>query len=71
VVVPRVGLVLTVFIVTGTVAILFAPLSFEPPTPLQTAFVYDREGNRLARLHSAEDRVVVPLGKIPRSSSRL
>jgi penicillin-binding protein 1A len=37
------------------------------PRPLpQTSVVFDAEGNRLAVLHAEENRVLVPIGRIPR-----
>ena len=42
-----------------------APLPYDPPAPLQTAFVFDREGRLIARVTAEERRTVVPLRRIP------
>ena len=65
--VPRVALGTVILLVVSAVTFLYAPLPFDPPAPLQTAFVYDRNGELIARVRPDEDRVVLPLDKIPRT----
>ncbi|HEV3474693.1 MAG TPA: transglycosylase domain-containing protein, partial [Actinomycetota bacterium] len=42
-----------------------APLPYDPPAPLQTAFVFDREGRLIAKVTAEERRTVVPFRRIP------
>jgi penicillin-binding protein 1A len=63
--IKRVALVTVLVLITSAMAFLYAPLPFDPPAPLQTVFVYDRDGNLIARIRPDEDRVVLPLEKIP------
>ena len=64
--IQRVALATVLVLITSRpLAFLYAPLPFDPPAPLQTAFVYDRDGNLIARIRPDEDRVVLPLEKIP------
>jgi penicillin-binding protein 1A len=37
------------------------------PPPLQTTYVYDRDGNLLTTLHSTVDRTIIPIEQMPRS----
>jgi penicillin-binding protein 1A len=37
------------------------------PPPLQTTFVYDRDGNLLTTLHAAVDRTIIPIDQMPMS----
>lgn len=48
-------------------AILFAPLPETPPALYQTAFVYDRAGRLIGEIRPQENRVVVPLRRIPQN----
>jgi penicillin-binding protein 1A len=63
--VSRVALATLILLIVSAVTFLYAPLPFDPPAPLQTAFVYDRNGDILARIRPDEDRVVLSLDKIP------
>jgi penicillin-binding protein 1A len=51
-------------VLVASVAFL-APLPYDPPAPLQSAFVFDREGRLIARVNAEERRTVVPLRRIP------
>jgi penicillin-binding protein 1A len=61
----RTGLAVTAALVVLVVALVLAPLPYEPPAPLQTAFVFDRNGRLVARISAEEERTVVPLRRIP------
>ena len=45
--------------------VVLAPLPYDPPAPLQTAFVFDAEGRQVARISAEERRVVVPIRRVP------
>jgi penicillin-binding protein 1A len=55
---------ITPLVLLAAVAFL-APLPYDPPAPLQTAFVFDSEGRLIARVTAEERRTVVPLRRIP------
>ena len=62
VVVPLVaviGLLLTLFYVYSQLELP------KTPPPLQTTYIYDREGNQIATLHSTVDRTIIPLSDMP------
>ena len=61
----RVALAMVLFLIVSTLVFLYAPLPFDPPVPLQTAFVYDRDGQLIARIRPDEDRVLLDLEQIP------
>ncbi|MGH2740825.1 MAG: transglycosylase domain-containing protein [Actinomycetota bacterium] len=61
---PRVAISLVSILVLFAVYVLYGPLPSEVPS-LQTAFVYDRNGRLIAELRPEENRVVVPLERIP------
>lgn len=58
-------LVLTLFLTSGAVAVYFGPATLGSTPPLQTAFLFDREGRPLGQIRAEENRVVVPLDRIP------
>ena len=47
-------------------AVYFGPATLGATPPLQTAFLYDREGRLLAQVRAEENRVVVPLSAVPK-----
>ena len=51
--------------VIAAAGIVLAPLPYDPPTPLQTAFVFDTEGRPVARISAEERRVFVPIDRVP------
>jgi len=62
VVVPLVaviGLLLTLFYVYSQLELP------KTPPPLQTTYIYDREGHQIATLHSTVDRTIIPLSDMP------
>ncbi len=63
--IKRIALVTVLALIVSTLVFLYAPLPFDPPAPLQTVFVYDRDHNVIARIRPDEDRIVLPLEKIP------
>ncbi|MGH2724734.1 MAG: transglycosylase domain-containing protein [Actinomycetota bacterium] len=52
-------------LVIASALVLTAPFPYEAPVPPQTAFFYDRDGRLIAQVRPGEDRVVVPLRRIP------
>jgi len=58
-------LVATVFLASGAAGVYFGPATLASTPPLQTAFLYDRDGKLLGQILAEENRVVVPLAKIP------
>ena len=62
VVVPLVGvigLLLTLFYVYSQLELP------QTPPPLQTTYIYDRDGHQIATLHAAVDRTIIPLNQMP------
>ncbi|MGH2712277.1 MAG: transglycosylase domain-containing protein, partial [Actinomycetota bacterium] len=57
-------LILALAVLTTGVVIL-APLPYDPPAPLQSAFFYADDGRMFARVNAEERRVVVPIGRVP------
>ena len=37
----------------------------QTPPPLQTTYIYDRDGHQIATLHASVDRTIIPLSKMP------
>jgi penicillin-binding protein 1A len=58
-------LVIGVFTASGTIAVYFGPATLAAAPPLQTAFLYDRNGTPIGQIRAEENRVVVPISKIP------
>ncbi len=62
--VPLVG----VLVVLGALYTMYRRLELpSTPPPLQTTYVYDRDGRLLTTLHSTVDRTIIPLERMPRS----
>ena len=62
----RASLLLSAALVILASMVLMQPFPYDLPEPYQTAFVYARDGRPIAKIRPAEDRVVVPLERIPR-----
>ena len=64
VVVPVVG----ILGVLATLWFVYSRLELpETPPPLQTTYIYDRDGELLTTLHASVDRTIIPLSEMPRS----
>ena len=57
--VAAIGLLLTLFYIYSQLELP------KTPPPLQTTYIYDREGHQIATLHSAVDRTIIPLSDMP------
>jgi penicillin-binding protein 1A len=57
--VAAIGLLLTLFYIYSRLELP------ETPPPLQTTYIYDRDGDQIATLHSAVDRTIIPLSEMP------
>jgi penicillin-binding protein 1A len=57
--VAAIGLLLTLFYIYSRLELP------ETPPPLQTTYIYDREGHQIATLHSTVDRTIIPLSEMP------
>ena len=65
--VPLLGLL----VVLGLLYYMYRQIELpEAPPPLQTTYVYDRNGDLLTTLHSAVDRTIIPIEDMPRSLQR-
>ncbi len=62
----RIALVVALTVLATTLRIYLGPASLEGQPPLQTAFLYDRDGVPIAELSAEENRVVVPISQIPK-----
>ncbi|HZD17137.1 MAG TPA: transglycosylase domain-containing protein, partial [Actinomycetota bacterium] len=52
--------------VLGVLMYVYSQLELpQTPPPLQTTYLYDRDGNVLATLHASVDRTVIPLSDMP------
>ena len=61
--VPLVGFIA----VFGALAYVYSQLELpKTPPPLQTTYIYDRDGELLTTLHASVDRTVIPLSEMPR-----
>ena len=63
-VVPAVAILGVIGVLTYVYSRLELP---ETPPPLQTTYIYDRDGRLLTTLHATVDRTVIPLSEMPRS----
>ena len=62
VVVPASGMLL----VLGTLFYVYTQLELpNTPPPLQTTYLYDRDGRQIATLHAGVDRTIIPLSEMP------
>ena len=59
-------MVFAVFLSSSAIAVYFGPAALDAAPPLQTAFLFDREGRALGQIRAEENRVVVPLSEIPK-----
>ncbi len=59
-------LVFAIFLTSGAATVYFGPASLDAAPPLQTAFLFDRDGRALGQIRAEENRVVVPLSDIPK-----
>lgn len=57
--------ILSLVLASGALAVYYGPASLDATPPLQTAFLYDRDGRLLAQIRAEENRVVVPLSEVP------
>ncbi|HSJ52053.1 MAG TPA: transglycosylase domain-containing protein, partial [Actinomycetota bacterium] len=63
VVVPAAGALL----VLGMLVYVYSRLELPAtPPPLQTTYVYDRDGRQIATLHAGVDRTIIPISQMPR-----
>ncbi|HJS25644.1 MAG TPA: transglycosylase domain-containing protein [Actinomycetota bacterium] len=67
VVVPLSGFILVLLTLLYVYSQLDLP---ETPPPLQTTYVYDRDGKVLTTLHSSVDRTIIPLDQMPKHLQR-
>ena len=61
----RVAVLALAMLVISASVVITAPFPYTAPALEQTAFMYDREGRLITAIEPAEQRVVVPLGRIP------
>jgi penicillin-binding protein 1A len=62
--VPVAGIV----VVLGTLVYVYTQLALpNTPPPVQTSYLYDRDGQLITTLHSAVDRTNIPLSQMPES----
>jgi membrane peptidoglycan carboxypeptidase len=57
---------IAIFCASGALAVYYGPATLMTTPPLQTAFLFDRDGKPLGQIRAEENRVVVPLSEIPR-----
>jgi penicillin-binding protein 1A len=67
VVVPVAGVILILLTLLYVYSQLDLP---KTPPPIQTTYVYDRDGKVLTTLHSAVDRTIIPLDQMPKHLQR-
>jgi penicillin-binding protein 1A len=58
-------LVTTLLLTSGALTVYLGPATLGATPPLQTAFLYARDGRLLAQVRAEENRVVVPIESIP------
>ena len=58
-------LLMSLFITSGALSIYYGPATLMSGPPLQTAFLFDREGKPIGQIRAEQNRIVVPLEKIP------
>ena len=59
-------LLVSLFATSGALSIYYGPATLMSTPPLQTAFLFDREGKPLGQIRAEQNRIVVPLDTIPR-----
>src|SRR5438093_980962 len=59
-------LIMAIFLTSLGLGVYFGPASLTSTPPLQTAFLYDRDGRFIGQIRAEENRVVVPLDQIPK-----
>jgi penicillin-binding protein 1A len=59
-----VAMTLSLAVLVSGIAVL-APLPYDPPSPLQSAFFVDQEGRPIARVNAEERREFVPFRRVP------
>jgi len=59
-------LFIAIFCASGALSVYYGPATLTATPPLQTAFLYDRDGNLLGEIRAEQHRVVVPLSEIPK-----
>jgi membrane peptidoglycan carboxypeptidase len=64
VVVPASGMLLVLLMLMFVYSRLDLP---KTPPPLQTTYIYDRDGNQIATLHAGVDRTIIPLSEMPKT----
>jgi penicillin-binding protein 1A len=64
VVVPASGMLLVLAMLFYVYSQLDLP---QTPPPLQTTYIYDRDGNQIATLHAGVDRTIIPLSDMPKT----
>ena len=62
VVVPLVGIIGVLLMLFYVYSQLELP---KTPPPLQTTYIYDRDGHQIATLHASVDRTIIPLSEMP------
>ena len=58
--------VLALLLTSGAAVVYYGPAALDATPPLQTAFLFDRDGNPLGQIRAEENRVVVPLDSMPK-----
>ena len=58
-------IVASLVVTSGALSVYYGPATLGATPPLQTAFLYARDGRLLAQVRAEENRVVVPIASIP------
>jgi penicillin-binding protein 1A len=59
-------LFIAIFCASGALSVYYGPATLTATPPLQTAFLFDREGRALGQIRAEQNREVVPLSEIPK-----
>lgn len=59
-------LAFAIFVASGVATVYFGSATLDATPPLQTVFLFDRDGRSLGQIRAEENRVVVPLSDIPK-----
>jgi penicillin-binding protein 1A len=55
-------------LVLGMLVYVYSKLELpETPPPLQTTYIYDRDGTQIATLHAGVDRTIIPISEMPKT----